>query len=304
MCWSALWVSLAASTRFHSQTSQEAAAPAPRCRSNTHIYWRPSICPDPCYSVFSADRAAIGQCCRPQSRNNLAEASRRNAEVVAAMGMARRLGAKWEELNQSNLDAHQRASDVAGGLAGLSKTARMALQSAVLGIGGYLVIQGEASAGIIIAGSILAARALAPVELVIVHWKGFVSARQSWARLRDLLASSPEPAATLSLRKPASRLSAEAVSVVPPGDQRLVVREVSFSLDNGSALGIVGPSASGKSSLARQTRATMADGRLVHPAAAFASQSCVVLRLHRRPHTVFPLCCEMKSGITAIRATF
>jgi ATP-binding cassette subfamily C protein len=165
--------------------------------------------------------------------------------------MACRLRARWEEVNQSNLDAHQHASDVAGGLAGFSKTARMALQSAVLGIGGYLVIQGEASAGIIIAGSILAARALAPVELVIAHWKGFVSARQSWTRLRDLLASSPEPAATLSLRKPLSRLSVEAVSVVPPGDQRLVVREVSFSLENGSALGVIGPSASGKSSLAR-----------------------------------------------------
>src|SRR5262249_55163068 len=98
------------------------------------------------------------------ARMSLAEASRRNAEVLAAMGMTGWLGAAWNAVNQKHLDAHERASDVAGGLGGLSKTARMALQSGVLGLGAYLVIQGEASAGVIIAGSILTARALAPVE--------------------------------------------------------------------------------------------------------------------------------------------
>ncbi|KQQ19555.1 type I secretion protein [Methylobacterium sp. Leaf122] len=184
-------------------------------------------------------------------RNNLAEASRRNAEVIAAMGMTGRLGTSWGEINQKHLDAHERTSDVAGGLGGLSKVARMAVQSGVLGIGAYLVIQGEASAGVIIAGSILSARALAPVEQVIAHWKGFAGARQSWARLRALFVALPEQAQTLPLRKPAATFSVEEVSLVPPGAQSFVVNGVSFSLKTGSALGIVGPSASGKSSLAR-----------------------------------------------------
>jgi ATP-binding cassette, subfamily C, type I secretion system permease/ATPase len=185
------------------------------------------------------------------ARTSLAEASRRNAEVMAAMGMTGRLGARWDEVNQKHLDAHERANDVAGGLSGLSKAARMALQSSVLGLGAYLVIQGDATGGVIIAGSILSARALAPIEQVITHWKGFVSARQSWTRLRELFSACPEPADRLPLRTPASTLAVESVSLVPPGDQRLVVRGVSFVLNSGSALGIIGPSGSGKSSLAR-----------------------------------------------------
>src|SRR5215210_6806834 len=196
-----------------------------------------------CTEVFTRKpiKAAVLQ---GAARNTLAEASRRNAEVMAAMGMTRRLGATWDEVNQRHLDAHERASDVAGGLGGLSKAARMALQSGVLGLGAYLVIHGEASAGIIIAGSIVSARALAPVEQVIAHWKGFSSARQSWTRLRALFAAFPEQAEGLPLRKPASTLSVETVSLTPPGDQRLVVNSLSFALQSGAALGIIGPSAS------------------------------------------------------------
>ena len=117
------------------------------------------------------------------TRNSLAEASRRNAEVLAAMGMAGRLSARWSEANQSYRASHQRASDVAGGFGSVSKALRMMLQSAVLGIGAYLVINQAATAGIIIAASILVARALAPVDLAIANWKGFLAARQSWKRL-------------------------------------------------------------------------------------------------------------------------
>jgi ATP-binding cassette subfamily C protein PrsD len=184
-------------------------------------------------------------------RNNLAEASRRNAEVIAAMGMTERLGATWGAITQRHLDAHERASDVASGLGGVSKVARMALQSGVLGIGAYLVIRGEATAGIIIAASILSGRALAPVEQVITHWKGFASGRQSWKRLRDLLAVFPDRPQPLALRKPSSRLSVEGVGLIPPGSKDVVVSGVSFSLKSGTGLGIIGPSASGKSSLAR-----------------------------------------------------
>src|SRR3954451_18658429 len=135
------------------------------------------------------------------ARTSLAEAGRRNAEVIAALRITGRLGALWDEVNRKHQDANQRTSDVAGGLGGVSKAARLAMQSAVLGTGGYLVIHGEASAGIIIAGSILSSRALAPVEQVIAHWKGFASARQSWTRLRELLTAVPEPLDALPLRK-------------------------------------------------------------------------------------------------------
>jgi ATP-binding cassette subfamily C protein PrsD len=100
------------------------------------------------------------------------------------MGMAGRMNALWAEANAQYMQSQQRTSDVAGGLGALSKVFRMALQSGVLALGAYLVIQQEATAGIIIASSILTARALAPVGLAIANWKGFVAARQSWARLK------------------------------------------------------------------------------------------------------------------------
>jgi PrtD family type I secretion system ABC transporter len=114
-----------------------------------------------------------------------------------------------------------------------------------------LVIYQEATAGIIIASSILTSRALAPVELAIAHWKGFVAARQARQRLSELLTALPERAGLLPLPKPQSSLSVEGVTAVPPGEQRIVLQDVSFTLKSGDALGIIGPTASGKTSLAR-----------------------------------------------------
>lgn len=185
------------------------------------------------------------------NRTSMAEASRRNAEAIQAMGMAGRLGDVWSECNSRYLAAQRRAADVAGGLGGLSKVLRMLLQSAVLGIGAYLVIYGQATAGIIIASSILTSRALAPVELAIAHWRGFVSARQSWRRLDELMAKIPAEPPRMALPKPTRSLSLEAVSVVPPGTSRVVVQDVALQLKAGQGLGIIGPSASGKSSLVR-----------------------------------------------------
>ncbi|HSY57701.1 MAG TPA: type I secretion system permease/ATPase [Bradyrhizobium sp.] len=193
-------------------------------------------------------REALGLAAR---RNDLAAASRRNAEVLVAMGMSGRLSRRWSKANQNYLDGNQRASDVSGGLSAAAKVMRMMLQSAVLAVGAYLVIHQEATAGIIIAGSILAARALAPVDLAIAHWKSFVAARQSWHRLNRLLDSMPARATPTLLQNPSSRLSVEAVSLVPPGDQRLIVQDVTFALTAGNGLGIIGPSGSGKSSLVR-----------------------------------------------------
>jgi PrtD family type I secretion system ABC transporter len=184
-------------------------------------------------------------------RNDLASASRRNAEVLVAMGMAGRLLQRWNETNERYLQGNQRASDVSGGLGAIAKVLRMMLQSAVLAVGAMLVIRQEATAGIIIASSILSARALAPVDLAIAHWKGFVAARQSWRRLNQLLERMPvRPAPTL-LQPPSKQLSVEAISIVAPGDQRAIVHDVTFALSAGHGLGVIGPSASGKSSLIR-----------------------------------------------------
>jgi ATP-binding cassette subfamily C protein len=193
-------------------------------------------------------REAMGLAAR---RNDLAATSRRNAEVLVAMGMSGRLTRRWSAANEKYLAGNQHASDVAGGLGAIAKVMRMTLQSAVLAVGAYLVIHQEATAGIIIAGSILSARALAPVDLAIAHWKSFVAARQSWHRLNRLLESLPAQSAPTQLQDPSKRLSVEGVSIVPPGDQRVIVQDVTFALEAGSGLGVIGPSGSGKSSLAR-----------------------------------------------------
>jgi len=193
-------------------------------------------------------RQALGLAAR---RNDLAAASRRNAEVLVAMGMAGRLNRLWNDANQKYLDSNQYASDVTGGLGAAAKVMRMMLQSAVLAVGAYLVIHQEATAGIIIAGSILAARALAPVDLAIAHWRSFVAARQSWHRLNNLLVKLPSRATPTLLQNPSERLFVEGVSIVPPGEARLIVQDVTFALSAGNGLGIIGPSGSGKSSLVR-----------------------------------------------------
>ena len=150
-------------------------------------------------------------------RNGLAEASRRNAEALIAMGMASRIAEHWNEANRQYMHSQREASDLGGGLGAISKVLRMMLQSGVLAVGAYLVIHQEASAGIIIAGSILSARALAPVDLAIANWKGFVAARQSWQRLNKLLTALPAQPAPMKLQTPIHRLTVEGVSASPPG---------------------------------------------------------------------------------------
>jgi PrtD family type I secretion system ABC transporter len=184
-------------------------------------------------------------------RSDIAAASRRNAEVLRAMGMSGHLMQQWREVNQKYLAGNQRTSDVAGGLGAVAKVFRMALQSAVLAVGAYLVINQQATAGIIIAGSILSARALAPVDLAIANWRGFVTARQSWHRLNQLLGFLPLESTPTSLDPPSRRLFVENVSVIPPGGQNIVVNDARLALEAGNGLGIIGPSGSGKSSLLR-----------------------------------------------------
>jgi PrtD family type I secretion system ABC transporter len=184
-------------------------------------------------------------------RQRLAETSRRNAEALTALGMVSQYGDRWGATNDHYMASQQRASDVAGGLGSLARTLRMVLQSAVLALGAYLVIRQEATAGLIIAASILTGRALAPLDLAIPNWKTWTAARQSWKRLSKLLEALPDPDDVLPLRSPHQQLTVEAASVTPPGSTRLVVQDATFALNTGQALGIIGPSASGKSSLAR-----------------------------------------------------
>jgi ATP-binding cassette subfamily C protein len=185
------------------------------------------------------------------TRNRLGDAARRNAEVVRALGMRDRLASQWSKLNEDHLLSHRMANDAAGGFATLSRVLRISLQSGMLAVGAYLVIRQEASGGVIIAGSILSSRALAPVDAAIGNWRGFVAARQGWERLNKLLPMLGERDAPMKLPVPATRLSVEAATIGPPGTGKVVVQDLTFSLSRGEALAVIGPSASGKSSLAR-----------------------------------------------------
>ena len=184
-------------------------------------------------------------------RARLAETSRRNAEALTALGMTGSTSRRWQSLNRKFLSGQVESSDLAAGLGAMGRAFRMMLQSAVLAVGAYLVINQQATAGVIIASSILSARALAPVDLAISHWRSFVGARQARERLHKLLLLLPALRTPTSLPKPQRGLSVENISAAPPDVQRAVVHEVTFSLKAGNGLGVIGPSASGKSSLAR-----------------------------------------------------
>jgi PrtD family type I secretion system ABC transporter len=185
------------------------------------------------------------------SRSALAAEGRRNAEVLQAMGMRRQAVQRWKDVNGKYLAAHERASDVASGLGGLSKVFRSILQSLVLAVGAVLVINQESTGGIIIAGSILTSRALGPVELAIANWKGFIAARQSGSRLDQLLKLLPAEAERLALPPPSEALVVEQLHVGAPNSEKQILADISFQLRSGEAVGIIGPSGSGKSTLAR-----------------------------------------------------
>jgi ATP-binding cassette subfamily C protein len=185
------------------------------------------------------------------ARNRLADASRRNAEVLVSMAMSTRLLARWRQLGVAYRKQQKTANDISGGFGVTGRVLRMMLQSAVLAVGAYLVIHQEASGGIIIASSILTGRALAPVDLAIGNWRNFVAARQSWQRLAELLALLPASAAQLPLPAPTQALVVEKLSVTAPASEKLLVADVSFFLKAGNALAIIGASGSGKSSLVR-----------------------------------------------------
>jgi len=180
-----------------------------------------------------------------------AEAAVRNADVVQAMGMMPGLLGDYERANERALGYQQRAGDRAGAVLGLSKFVRLFVQVAILGAGAYLVLNDQLTAGGMIAGSILLGRCLAPVEQAIGAWRQLVGARAAYGRLQRLLGAMPERRHAAGLPEPTGRLSVERASFVPPGSNRPVLKSVSFSLEAGEALGVIGPSAAGKSTLCR-----------------------------------------------------
>lgn len=182
---------------------------------------------------------------------NDASTTLRNAEVMHAMGMWRGLQRRWE-LRRDDLIAWQAsASDRGGGIMASIKLVRQVVQTLILGGGAYLAITGKISAGAMIAASILVGRALAPIEQAVGQWKHFLAARGAWDRVQTTFRSNEAGGARMPLPAPKGKLSTEAASIVPPGGTRPVVYGVTFDLEPGTTLGIIGPSAAGKSSLMR-----------------------------------------------------
>lgn len=183
---------------------------------------------------------------------SLASTNLRNAEVIEALGMLPNIKGRWFSLHQRFLKSQRIASERASRISSITKFVRLSLQSLVLGLGGWLAIDGHITPGMMIAGSILMGRTLAPIEQVINVWKSWSSAKLSYQRLVKLLDRNPLRGTGMSLPKPQGALSVENVSAIPPGAQgEAVLHGVSFNLQVGDVLGIIGPSASGKSTLAR-----------------------------------------------------
>jgi ATP-binding cassette subfamily C protein len=191
------------------------------------------------------DASAIGM-----KRQVYVDAARRHAEAIGAMGMGAAMLARWRTLSDAARNAALGANDVQADLGGIARIFRIVLQSGILGLGAYLAIRQEISGGAMIAASILASRALAPIEVAITNWRGFVAARQAYARLKSSLVP-PAPVAAVALPAPVRSLQVDAVTVAAPGRAEPILRGASLELVAGSGLAIVGPSGAGKSSLAR-----------------------------------------------------
>ena len=183
--------------------------------------------------------------------DGFAETIRQQGDMIQALGMRRAVQERWQTLRNRALAAQLTSTDRVSQFSTLSKTFRFFLQSAVLGLGAYLVLQGEMSAGMMIAASILLGRALAPVEQAIGGWPLVQRARRGWAQLKILLEQTPDLATPTALPRPRAFVDVKEITVFPPEQQKATLRMLSFHVSPGQALGVIGPSASGKSTLAR-----------------------------------------------------
>lgn len=181
----------------------------------------------------------------------MAETGQRNAEAITAMGMLSSYRKHWQALNEEGLGWQLLASDRLGGLSAITKTMRLLLQSMMLGIAAALAVGGAISSGAIIAATIIFGRALAPVEQIIGHWKGFVKARESYRKLEDILSYAPAERARTQLPRPAGFIEVQDVRVAAPETRNVILTGITFSAVPGQMLAVIGPSASGKSTLVR-----------------------------------------------------
>ncbi|PHR94057.1 MAG: type I secretion system permease/ATPase [Robiginitomaculum sp.] len=180
-----------------------------------------------------------------------AQTAHRNADVVTAMGMGKDMRARWRGYMDRAGEQTVRGSDRAGSMSSASKAFRMFIQSGILGIGAALAVKQIITPGTMIAGSIVMGRALAPIQTAVGQWRGFIATRQAFHRLNTFYELIPEDQDNMELPVPEGRLSVEHIVVAPPGSQTVVLSGVDFTLQPGQGLGVIGPSASGKSTLAR-----------------------------------------------------
>lgn len=196
--------------------------------------------------LVQANRAAIGA-------QQYIDGSLRNAEVIEAMGMLKHIHRRWMDKQRDFLNLQAQASDKGGAFQAGSKFVQTVMGSALLGLGGWLVLQNTLAggAGMMIVASVLGGRMLAPLVLAVSQWRAVVNVRDAWRRLDGLLATVPEPAESMSLPAPRAMLQVEQIVAAAPGSNAPILRGVAFALAPGEVLGVVGPSASGKTTLAR-----------------------------------------------------
>ncbi len=183
--------------------------------------------------------------------NHNVSTSLRNSEVVHALGMIAAIKRHWSENHDKALTFQATASDRAGIIMACSKFVRMALQVLILGVGAYLAVLDEITPGTMIAASILMGRALAPVEMAVGQWRSFVNSRLAYERLQKVLEATPEPEETMDLPEPTGNVTVDKAVLGAPDDPAVIIKGVSLNIEPGKALGIIGPSGSGKSSLAK-----------------------------------------------------
>jgi len=181
----------------------------------------------------------------------LAQQAHRNADTIESMGMGDHMRRRWENLNTRGSAEGQTSSDRSGGSTAFSKAFRMFIQSAILGLGGYLAVKQIITPGAMIAASIILGRALAPIQMIIGQWRGFNAARDAYSRLNAFYEIVPEDGENTRLPTPTGQLSVENLMAGPPGAKTAVLAGLNFALKPGQGLGVIGPSAAGKSTLAR-----------------------------------------------------